>query len=200
MLVIGLTGPSGAGKSKVAELFHTHGLPVIDADEVYHRLLLPPSPCLNDLSARFGQEILNADGTLNRPHLGGIVFADPKALSDLNAITHRYIMAEIRAKLDELQCSGTRAAVLDAPQLFEAAADKLCDKVVSVLADRAIRVTRIMARDGIERDRAEQRINAQKNAAFFRERSDYVIENDGARDTLAPTVRGILTELGVISP
>ncbi|MBQ9784018.1 MAG: dephospho-CoA kinase [Clostridia bacterium] len=200
MLVIGLTGPSGAGKGEVARLFCAHGIPVIDADEVYHRLLVPPSLCLNDLTARFGREILNADGTLCRPRLGSIVFSDPKSLSDLNAITHRYVMEKIRESLEAHRRDGARATVIDAPQLFEAGADALCDKIVSVLADRETRVSRIMARDGIDRDRAEKRIDAQKDDAFFCERSDRVIKNDGARELLAPVVCRMLSEWEVISP
>ena len=86
MLVIGLTGPSGAGKSVVAKIFAAFDLPVIDADRVYHELLVPPSPCLDALTERFGVGILNTDGTLNRRTLGQTVFADPDALSSLRKI------------------------------------------------------------------------------------------------------------------
>ena len=200
MLVIGLTGPSGAGKSEVADLLHRNGLSVIDADAVYHALLLPPSPCLDELCARFGTEILNTDGTLNRPYLGSIVFSNPEALADLNAIAHRYVMDEIRAVLRGYERLGTRAVVIDAPQLFEAGADALCDTVVSVLAARETRIGRIMERDGIDREGATRRIDAQKSDVFFREHSDHVIENDGARDALTSAVRALLLEWEVISP
>ncbi len=200
MLVIGLTGPSGAGKSEVADLLHRHGIAVIDADAVYHALLLPPSPCLDELCARFGSEILNTDGTLNRPYLGSIVFSDPAALAALNAIAHRYVMQDIRASLGGYKRLGARAVVIDAPQLFEAGADALCDKVISVLAPRETRIGRIMARDGIDRESAARRIDAQKSDAFFREHSDHVIENDGARDTLTSAVRALLLAWEVISP
>lgn len=200
MLVIGLTGPSGAGKSEVAELLHRHGLPVIDADAVYHGLLLPPSPCLEELCARFGTEILNSDGTLNRPLLGHIVFNDAASLTDLNRITHRYVMEEIRAVLGGYRRLGERAVVLDAPQLFEAHADALCDTVVAVLADRQVRLSRIMARDGITAERAAERIDAQKSDAFFRENAAHVIENNGDISEIERAVRALLTRLEVISP
>ena len=199
MLVIGLTGPTGAGKGEVSKLFRAQGLPVIDADAVYHALLTPPSPCLDELRARFGEDILRSDGTLDRPRLGAIVFSDTQALADLNAITHRYVMADIKDTLEALRTEQTRAVVLDAPQLFEAGANRLCDTVVSVLADPALRASRIMARDGIDADAADRRIRAQKSDDYFRSHSDYVIENNASTEQLAPHVRQILLETGGIN-
>ena len=200
MLVIGLTGPTGAGKGAVAQLLRAYGLPVIDADAVYHALLVPPSPCLDALTTRFGRAILREDGTLDRQRLGAIVFSDTDALSDLNAIAHRYVMADIRAALEQWRAEGVRAAVIDAPQLFEAHADELCNTVVSVLADRDLRVERIMARDGIDAESALKRIRAQRSDDYFRSNSDYVIENNASIGQLAPHVRRILLETGVIAP
>ncbi len=200
MLVIGLTGPSGAGKGEVSALFAHYGLPVIDADAVYHRLLLPPSACLSELAAHFGHGILAPDGTLDRKALGAIVFSDPEALQALNTIAHRYVMEEIVRELEQLRKRGTRAAVLDAPQLFEAGADRLCTAVVSVLAPVNLRLERIMKRDGLDRERALQRIRAQKSDSYFRSHSNYVIENSSAVEQLISPVQRILTEMGVLSP
>lgn len=198
MLVIGLTGPSGAGKGEVGRIFSAYGLPVINADEVYHRLLLPPSSCLKELTAEFGGEILTPTGELDRKKLSETVFANPTALQRLNSIAHRYVMEEIRRQLEQLRRAGTRAAVLDAPQLFEAGADKDCGTVISVLAEKRLRIERIIARDGIDAERAIRRINAQKSDDYFRTHSDYVIENNGSTEHLLPRVRKILFELGVI--
>jgi len=198
MLVIGLTGPSGSGKTRVAEIFAAHGLPIINADEVYHELLLPPSPCLDELVSRFGREILNSNGTLNRPALGKIVFSDPASLSALNAITHRHVMKKVRDELDLLRKKGTLAAVLDAPQLFEAGANRDCGVIVSVIADKRIRLERIMERDGVEADAALKRMAAQKSEEFFRSHSNYVIENNGNAERLYPCVTRILRETGVL--
>lgn len=197
MLIIGLTGPSGAGKGTVASLFASFGLPVLDADKIYHALLLPPSPCLDAIVTRFGGHILSADGTLDRRALGDTVFSDPAALEDLNRIAHRFVMDEVRKQLKLLENNNVRAAVLDAPQLFEAEADKLCSTVVSVLADTELRAARIMKRDGIPHERAMKRIKAQKSDAFFKEHSNYIIENNADTLALLPAVRNILTELGV---
>ena len=196
MLVIGLTGPTGAGKGSVAELFASYGLPVINADQTYHELLLPPSPCLSELTVRFGGAILLEDGNLNRRALSRLVFSDRNALEDLNAIAHKYVMAEIHRKMERYRKENVPAIVLDAPQLFEAGANRDCNVIVSVLADKALRIERIMHRDGIEAETALQRIEAQKSDTFFRTHSDYVIENNDSTDSLRPKVVRILSEMG----
>lgn len=199
MLVIGLTGPSGAGKGEVSRLLRAQGAAIIDADEVYHALLVPPSPCLDALCARFGKEILAESGALDRKRLGGIVFSDSDALHDLNTIAHRFVMEDVRRKLDALRASGTRLAVLDAPQLFEAGATRDCDTVISVLADKSLRAARIMARDGIDEDAAYRRINAQLDDTYFRAHSDYIIENNEGPEALAPIIQRILCEIGGVA-
>lgn len=198
MLVIGLTGPSGAGKGEVSQIFASYGLPIINADHVYHTLLSPPSSCLKELTQHFGSKILTPSGELNRKQLSSLVFSDPNALQALNSIAHRYVMEEIHRQLEHLRRLGTRAAVLDAPQLFEAGADRDCGAVVSVLAQKRMRLERIMERDGIDAESAIRRINAQKSDDYFRTHSNYVIENNGSVEHLRPTVQKILVELGVI--
>ena len=199
MLVIGLTGPTGAGKGCVADLFAAFGLPVLNADRIYHALLLPPSACLDELTDHFGKEILTESGTLNRQALGAIVFSNAQELEALNTITHHYVMAEIRKRLEQLRREEAIAAVIDAPQLFEAGADRDCNVIVSVLADPALRIDRIMRRDGIDAEAAVKRISAQKSDAFFRAHSDYVIENNESPERLLEPVRRILSEMGVLA-
>ena len=196
MLVIGLTGPTGAGKGTVAKLFASFGVQIIDADVVYHALLNPPSPCLDELTARFGSSILNPDKTLNRQALGAIVFADQGALADLNAITHRYVMEQIRAELARLRRAQVKVALLDAPQLFEAGADRDCDVVVSVLADEERRLSRITQRDGISPEAARKRMAAQLPDEFFRRNASYIIENNQSPEQLTDAVQAILSEIG----
>lgn len=198
MLVIGLTGPTGAGKGVVANLFASFGLPILDADQIYHALLVPPSACLEELVLRFGAEILCHDGTLNRRALASLVFDSPKELADLNEIAHRHVMQTVRAKLEELRTQQVAAAVLDAPQLFEAHAERDCNVIVSVLSDPKLRIERIMRRDGIDEAAAKKRMSAQLNDSFFRAHSDYVIENNASPDALQPRVYQILSEMGVV--
>lgn len=199
MLVIGLTGPTGAGKSMVSDLFASFGLPILNADEIYHELLVPPSPCLDELVDRFGSQILQIDHTLDRRALASIVFQSPEALADLNSIAHKHVMQKARAELDRLRRQNTPAAVFDAPQLFEAHAERDCNIVVSVIADPPLRMERIMRRDGIDATAAEKRMEAQHSNSFFRSHSDYVIENNGSPERLRPLVEKILLEMGVLS-
>ena len=199
MLVIGLTGPTGAGKGAVASIFAQYGIPVINADRVYHELITPPSSCLQELVEAFGKQILLADGSLNRRALGGIVFNDPAARERLNSITHRYVMEEVKGQMERLRREGVPVAVFDAPQLFEAGAQRACGAVVSVLADRGLRLERIIARDNLSAEAAMRRILAQKSDEFFKTHSDYIIENNGTLETLSPQVHRILLALGVIS-
>ncbi len=199
MLVIGLTGPTGAGKGEVASVFARYNIPVINADRVYHELISPPSSCLQELAEVFGKDILLSDGSLDRRALGGIVFNDHAARERLNAITHRYVMEEVKTRMERFRREGVPVAVFDAPQLFEAGAHKACGAVISVLADRQLRLERIMTRDGITAEAGMRRILAQKSDEFFKANSDYIIENNGNVELLAPQIHRILVELGVIS-
>ncbi len=199
MLLIGLTGPSGAGKSTVSRILSSFGLPVLDADDIYHTLLTPPSECLSDLTECFGPEIISADGTLNRSALASIVFNDPAELEKLNHITHSHVLRDFRKRLKNLRDNRVPAAVFDAPQLFESGANRECNIVISVLAEEETRLHRIMDRDGISREAALERIRAQKPDRFFRTHSDYIVENDLGIDTLTSRVESILRETGVLS-
>lgn len=198
MLVIGLTGPSGAGKGLVSQAFASYGLKIVDADAVYHALLLPPSPCLDELTATFGKQILRPDGTLDRAFLGNLVFSDPRALAKLNEISHRYIKDEIRRQILELKAKNVRTVVLDAPQLFESGCNRGCNIIVSVLADEKLRLGRIMKRDNISAEEALRRMHAQYSDTFFRTHSDYIIENNASPDHINSAVKQILANLGVI--
>jgi dephospho-CoA kinase len=154
---------------------------------------------LQELVDAFGKKILLPDGSLDRRALGGIVFNDPAALERLNSITHRYVMEEVEIRMERFRRDGLPVAVFDAPQLFEAGAHRACGAVISVLADRGLRLERIMARDNLTAEAAMRRILAQKSDEFFKTHSDYIIENNGTIETLAPQVHRILVELGVIS-
>jgi len=195
MLTVGLTGPSGAGKGVIASLFAGYGVPSIDTDQVYHDLLIPPSACLNDLVARFGSGILHPDGTLDRKALAALVFAEGHEgdLADLNAITHRHILGEVRVKLARYETEGVPAVLVDAPQLFESGFDSECGFILSVLAPYEVRLSRIMARDGLDGARAQARLAASHDDRFFAERSDAVILNDGDTPALEDEVRRLLT-------
>lgn len=175
MNIIGLTGGSGTGKGTLAALLHEKGAGWVDADAVYRRLCAENREMLEALDTAFGG-VLDETHALDRPKLASIVFADPEKLAQLNRITLPYIRA---ASLAALRAQGDRPFVLyDAPTLFETGADDLCTRVIGVLADPAVRVQRIMARDGLTEAAARARVDAQPDADFYRARCDYLIENN----------------------
>ena len=183
--VIGLTGQSGAGKTTVSRVFSQNGFAVIDADIISREVTEKGQPCLTELSEAFGSDIINSDGTLNRKHLGSIVFSDREKLRQLNGIIYPYIIYRIISRIDELSEEGRELILLDAPTLFEANADDLCDLIISVTADESIRMSRIIARDNITSDAAKKRFESQYSEHFFVNHSDFVIINNKTPDVLA---------------
>ena len=107
----------------------------------------------------------------------------------LNEITHPYVMAKIMSEIEKYKNNGEKFIILDAPTLFEAEADKLCCKIISVVSDKDLRLKRIMSRDNITKELALLRISAQKNDEFYTEKSDYVIKNDGDVECLFESVQ-----------
>ena len=168
---IGLTGPTGAGKGWVCEEFKKLGFTIIDSDSVARKMTEKGSPLLSRLQDEFGSDILE-NGELNRKLLAKRAFASRDKTNKLNEIMHPAIIEECIER-SEIPC------VLDAPQLFEANADKLCYKIICVSAPLKKRLERIIRRDNITEEQALQRINAQFDEDYYINRSDYVIHNNG---------------------
>ncbi len=195
MIVIGITGPTGAGKTTVLNVLRDMGGAVADCDAVYHDLLRASAPLREELRARFGKSIFDETGDLRRKELGAIVFGDPDALADLNAITHRHIVAELRRLIARGSAEGRPAIALDAVALLESGAGALCDTTVAVTASEELRVGRIMAREGISEDYARARITAQKPSAWFEERCTHTLRNDGDREALEASARALFQSI-----
>ena len=186
--LIGLTGPSGSGKSSVSALIREwDDVLVIDADAVAHAVMEDAS-CRKELVEAFGPAILTGKGTLDRRALAAIVFRDPQKLVRLGEISYPHIIAECIRRANEAFSAGARAAFLDAPTLFESGADRLCNQIVSVVTNRAERLRRILQRDGISPQAAEERMKNQFDDAFYADRSDFVIHNDSDWDHLRDEV------------
>ena len=188
-MILGITGGTGCGKTTLLKEIEARGGLVLDCDAVYHELLTRDDALLNAIEARFPGVVV--DKKLERKRLGAIVFADEQALLDLNAITHGAIRAEIVRRLAEKPA----LAAIDAIALFEGALAELCDTTVAVCAPEESRVERLMARDHISREYAQNRIRAQKREAWFRSMCDHTLYNDGSRAEFEEKCRAFLEEL-----
>ena len=178
MKVIGITGPTGAGKTTALHALTELGGVLIDADAVYHDLTRNSQPMRQELCARFGP-VYNGD-TLDRKKLGALVFQDQAALTDLNAITHKYVNQETSRRIHAARQAGCPAVAIDAIALLESALRCYCDCTVAVTAPEELRVKRIMAREGISEAYARLRVSAQKDSAWFQAHCDYTLENTEA--------------------
>lgn len=191
--LIGLTGGSGGGKTTALRVLEGMGALVIDADKVYHELTRESAEMREELIARFGPVYDGA--ALDRKKLSAVVFSDPPALADLNAITHKYVNAEIDRLLTEHGMRGGTIAAIDAIALLESpyAKKTLCN--VAVTAPFEARLRRLTARDGIGADAAGARIKAQKSDAYFEQNCDYVLRNEGDRETFEKQCTKFFTEV-----
>ncbi len=176
LLIIGITGGTGGGKTTLLRELEARGALAVDCDRVYHELLGGSAEMLSEIEDEFPGAFIG--GRLDRKALGKRVFGDEEALKTLNSITHRYVLREVDRRLREAEKDGIKLAAVDAIALIESGISEKCDVVVGVLADRERRIKRIMAREGITREYAEMRIDAQKRDEFFAMNCDYILRND----------------------
>ncbi|MBQ5677563.1 MAG: dephospho-CoA kinase [Clostridia bacterium] len=196
MKIIGLTGLTGAGKSTVAQKLMAYGCYHIDADKVAREVINNNENVKNKLKERFGADVINADGTTNRPLLASRAFADEQSTLDLNAITHPAVIEEIKSIIKDIEEVGYRGIIIDAIALFESGLDTLCDFNVTVVAPKEIRLERIMKRDNITEEKALERINAQKDESFFTSKADFVLWNYPPYD-INVEIKPITLQLGI---
>lgn len=177
MKIIGLTGLTGAGKSTVAQKLISYGCYHIDADKVARDVINSDENVKNKLKEQFGDDVINSDGTVNRPVLASRAFADTKSTEALNSITHPAVNEKIKSIIRDVESIGYRGIIIDAIALFESGEDALCDFTVAVVAPQDIRLERIIKRDNISSEKALERINAQKSESFFTEKADFILWN-----------------------
>ena len=193
MVVFGFTGGTGCGKTTALNQISLLGGLVIDCDEVYHRLGATSVDLREKLTARFGD--VYDDGVLNTKKIGQVVFYDPEALLELNAITHGAVGEETARMLRVWAMEGGRLAAVDAIALIESGMAEKYRPLVGVLAPVEERVRRIMARDSIDEDYARHRIASQKSDEFYREHCDHVLVNDSTQDAFALKARQYFMEV-----
>ena len=190
MHLIGLTGGIASGKSAVAQRLASHGAVVIDADALAREVVEPGTPGLAAIAERFGDGLVTADGALDRPALGAIIFADAQARLDLNAITHPLVQQRARELMAAADARDPGAVVVyDVPLLLEASAQDgyhRFEKIVVVEAEPATRIRRLVELRGMSEADAARRIASQATDAERRAIADIVIDSNGTLDqTLA---------------
>ena len=192
MIILGITGGSGCGKTTVSRILSENEVDVIDCDLVTRKIVEPNEPALREIEDTFGNEYLNSDKTLNRKKLAGLVFNSPENLLKLNRIMHKYVEEYINLYI---QNSTADIVGIDAAALIESGINKKCDYLLCVLANKDLRLQRIITRDNLSQDEALSRINAQKNDEFYIEKSDYIVYNNGNIDEINEQIIKILNEI-----
>ena len=177
-----LTGGIATGKSHVRARFEHLGIPTVDADILARDAVAPGSAGLAAVVRRFGAEVCDVDGTLNRRKVGAIVFRDPHARRDLEQIVHPYVREMTERWFASLDPERVPFAVADIPLLFEGRREADFDAVIVAACEPAAQLTRLMARDGLGQAEARQRIAAQWPLQEKIARADYVIRTDGSLD------------------
>ncbi len=195
MLKVGLTGGIGSGKSAVASALSSYGAVVIDADAIAREVVAPGTPGLAEVVSAFGERVLAADGSLDRPALGEIVFADEDRLASLNTIVHPRVAERSGRLMAEAEASGARVVVYDVPLLVENGLESLYDVVVVVDTPDDLRVERVSRDRGMPPEQVRARIAAQADRATRLAAADLVVDNSGTREDLDARVAELWGEL-----
>ncbi len=191
-MILGITGGTGCGKTTLLKLLENQGALVIDCDDVYHKLLETDLAMLQKINTRFPGVI--QENKLDRKALGRIVFADPKALRDLNEITHAAVKKEVLKLLE----TAPELVAIDAIGLFEGDLAELCQLTVAVTAPESDRIARLMAREGISQDYAKARIAAQRPQSEFSALCDVTLENNGTLEDFQKKCLAFFRGLGIM--
>jgi len=191
MLRVGLTGGIATGKSHVLDRFRELGVPCLDADALAHGVMASGTEATRAIAARFGDDILAADGAVDRTKLGRIVFADASARGDLEAIVHPAVYRAISAGMRAFEIIGDAPlAVVDVPLLYETGHAGDFDRVVATVCPPAMQLARLKDR-GLSHAAALQRVAAQMPADEKAARADYVITTDGTTENTDAQVERI---------
>lgn len=189
--VFGLTGGIAAGKSKVSSYLRREGVKIVDADVIAREAVAPGTEGLASVVTAFGRDILNEDGSLNRSKLGSIIFKDEGKRKLLESI----VLPLVWARSDQEIASAEGLVCYDAPTLIETGAYKKYRPLVVVIATPEIQIERVIRRNGLSREEAQARINAQVSNEVRRELADYVLDTTGTLEFLEAQVLKLLDDL-----
>lgn len=195
MDLIGLTGGIASGKSTVARMLRNAGVDVIDADVLAREVVEPGTDGLREIAARFGDGVLQADGSLDRPALAQVVFGDDDARRALNGIVHPRVARAAAEHATALADAGRARAVYEVPLLFENGLDAAMAATILVAVPEDVQLARLMERDGLDEEAARARVAAQMPQAEKRARATYVIENGGPLAETAAQLRAAWRDL-----
>lgn len=192
MKLIGLTGGIASGKSAVSAILRRLGAQVIDADALAREVVEPHQPAWNEIVDAFGKEVLQSDQTLDRKKLRKLVFDDPKARKQLEAITHPKIRRLAQNKIEQCTATGAPLVVYEAPLLFETQIHLWLRPVILVTCDTATQRQRLQERDNLTEAETEQHLGAQMSLEEKRKLADYVIDNNGTLEDLESAVKKLV--------
>lgn len=198
-IVIGLTGGIASGKSTVSQMFRELQIPVIDADIIAREVVEQGKEAYKEIVDVFGEEILQADGELDRPKLGSIVFHNEEKRLRLNKIVHPAVRKEMNVQKDMYIKEGVQAVVLDIPLLFESKLTALVDRIVVVAVSPSMQLERLMKRNGFTEEDARARIDSQMPLAEKATLANKVIYNDGTIAETKAQLQLILKEWNIIN-
>ncbi len=199
MLVVGLTGGIASGKSTVSRMFQDAGVPVICADELARDAVRPGSPALEEIRRTFGSCVIDQQGGLDRVRMAELVFKDDSKREALENIIHPRVAEQKDRRIDALRHDGHRLAIVDVPLLYEKGWERQFDLIIVVYVPRITQEERLMQRDGMTRDEARSRLDAQMPIDDKKQRANRVVDNS---DSLAHTrkqVDALLQELQLLS-
>jgi dephospho-CoA kinase len=194
MRTAALTGGIATGKSYVLDRFRDLGAACLDSDALAHGVTAAGTEATQAIAARFGFQMLDAAGAVDRRKLGPVVFADPQARRDLEAIVHPAVYRAIAAGLRAFELTGAQVAIVDIPLLFETGEHRQFKPIIVTVCSRSTQLARLIER-GLTRAEAEQRLSAQLPAVEKARRADIVIDTDGTFAATDARVRDIWTEL-----
>ncbi|MDW0112893.1 dephospho-CoA kinase [Sporosarcina saromensis] len=198
-MIIGLTGSIATGKSTVATMLKNKGYALVDADEIARQVVEPGRPVLSEITEVFGQEVLKADGSLDRERLGHRIFTNEEERKKLNAIMHPAVRKEMLRQKDEWLLNGARTVIMDIPLLFESKLQSFVEKVLVVSVSPSIQRARLMERNHLTEEEADARIRSQMPIAEKEELADAVIFNNGTREETEVQLTSILQQWGALA-